>query len=461
MNENILLQTDSYKQTHWRMYPPGTTVVESYLETRPGGECDFSVFFGLQYLLKRYLTGSRVTAEMIEEAHAFCRGHFRLDVWPRAGWEHILHRHDGRLPVEIRAVPEGMRVPEGNVLLTIRNTDPACFWLTNHLETMLVQIWYPLTIATLGRVQRDLLMDASRKSGTPEIVPFQLHDFGYRGATSQESAALGGAAHLVHFRGTDTLAACSLLRRFYGADMPGYSVPAAEHSTITAWGRQAEEEAYAHILQAFPEGIVSVVSDSYDIRHACRALWGSSLKDRVTQRAGTVVVRPDSGDPVSVVLDCLRILGDAYGSITNEKGYRVLPDYLRLIQGDGITRHTLGGIVDALLEAGWSTDNLVFGSGRGLLQDCSRDTLLVAMKCSHAVVNGEGREVFKQPVTDPTKRSLRGRLALVRDSEGELRTVNADSLPSAQEHVLEPVFRDGELLRDMQWEQVLAQAETG
>ncbi len=153
MEDNILLQTDSYKQTHWRMYPPGTTEIESYLEARQGGECSHTVFFGLQYLLKRYLTGTRVTADLIQQAAMFCQAHFGHDVWPEAGWQHILEHHAGRLPVEICAVKEGQCLPAGHVLLTIRNTDPACYWLTNHLETLLVQVWYPLTIASLGRVQ--------------------------------------------------------------------------------------------------------------------------------------------------------------------------------------------------------------------------------------------------------------------------------------------------------------------
>ncbi len=458
MQDNILLQTDSYKQTHWRMYPPGTTEIESYLEARQGGRYGHVVFFGLQYLLKRYLTGIRVTEERMQQAQTFCQAHFGQDVWPQAGWQHILEHHNGQLPVEICAVREGQRVPSGHVLLTIRNTDPACYWLTNHLETMLVQIWYPMTIASLDRVQYDLLQEAAERSGNPAGVPFQLHDFGYRGSTSEESAALGAAAHLVHFRGTDTLAGCRLLQEYYGATMPGFSVPAAEHSTITAWGPQGEQEAFDHILQAYPTGIVSVVSDSWDILHACRDLWGKALRNQVQVREGTVVVRPDSGDPIPTVLECLKLLGEAFGAPQNTKGYRLLPDYIRLIQGDGITRQSLPAIVEALLDAGWSTDNIVFGSGGGLLQECTRDTLRVAMKCSHAVINGEGREVYKQPVTDPDKHSRGGRLALIRDASGDFHTVQTDQLQAADHNLLEPVFRDGMLLRDMTWEEVLSQA---
>ena len=458
MQDNILLQTDSYKQTHWRMYPPGITEIESYLEARKGGECGHSVFFGLQYLIKRHLTGARVTSELIQQAQVFCQDHFGEQVWPRSGWQHILDHHGGCLPVEICAVREGQSVPAGNVLLTIRNTDPACFWLSNHLETLLVQIWYPLTIASLSCMQFEILRAAADRSGDPKLVPYQLHDFGYRGSTSQESAALGGAAHLLHFRGTDTMAGCRLLQQYYGASMPGFSIPAAEHSTITTWGEQGEREAFAHILDAHPEGTVSVVSDSWDIRRACRELWGSALRERVQARDGTVVVRPDSGDPNSTVLDCLEILGEAFGTSRNAKGYRLLPEYIRLIQGDGITRRSLPRLVDAIMEAGWSTDNIVFGSGGGLLQDCTRDTLRVAMKCCHAIINGKAREVYKQPATDPSKSSRRGRLALVQDkNSGTFDTVSAKEIGMADLNLLEPVFRDGELLRDMTWDQVLRQ----
>ena len=229
MQDNLLLQTDSYKQTHWRMYPPGTSEIESYMEARRGGEYRHVVFFGLQYLLKRYLAGVRVTAEQIQQAEEFCQAHFGQDVWPRDGWQHILDRHGGRLPVEIRAVREGRRVPTGQVLLTIRNTDPACYWLTNHLETMLVQIWYPMTIASLDRIQYDILHEAAEQSGDPAGVPFQLHDFGYRGSTSEESAALGKTGTVVYVIGTTDPVAPEGRDGSHGNQLPGrfrgYKVP--------------------------------------------------------------------------------------------------------------------------------------------------------------------------------------------------------------------------------------------
>ena len=450
VSDNIILSADSYKQTHHKMYPPDTRYVGSYLESREGGEYDTTVFFGLQYLLDRHLAGVRVTEDGIREAEELCKWHFgRDDVFNRPGWEHILDEHGGRLPVSIRAVPEGTVVPSGNVLLTIQNTDHAVPWLTNHIETVLLQLWYPCTVSTIGRILRGLVEYELRASGVrPNDIDyaasFALHDFGFRGSTSTESAALGGAAHLVNFEGTDNLAAVRLLAAHYGAKEPGYSVPAAEHSTITSWGEEREADAYSHILDAYPTGTVSVVSDSWDVIRACRDIWGGTLKDRVAGGAPgrRLVIRPDSGDPLHTLLECLGVLGEKFGYAENRFGYKVLPGYIRLLQGDGITRHSLPNILKGLQLGGWSAENVVFGSGGGLLQDCDRDTLRFALKCNWADVNGEIRDVFKRPATDVSKSSKAGKLKLVR-SGGDYRTVRSGE---PGDDVMREVFRDGRVL---------------
>ena len=448
MLDNIILLTDSYKETHWKMYPPGTRTIYSYLEARRGGEYGEVMFFGLQYFLMKYFAGAVVSAEKIERAARFVTAHFGApEVFNREGWEHVLSQHGGTLPVEIRAVPEGLVVPEGNVLLTIENTCPHCAWLVNHLETVLVELWYPCTVGTISREMKKIIRAGLERSGTPSdgVLAFKLHDFGFRGSTSPESAALGGAAHLVNFQGTDTLAACELLIDSYAAEMPGVSIPAAEHSTITVWGEDAEGDAFAHILKQYPAGLVSVVSDSWDVYRACQELWGERL---------------NSGPPEVVVPDCLDVLGERFGFSVNPKGYRVLPDTVRLIQGDGIKRQTLAGIVDAILECGWSLDCVTFGSGGGLLQDCNRDTQNFALKCAYGVVGDEAREVWKRPATDPMKDSKRGRLMLVEgDTDRRYMTV-AQGTPGASD-VLVPVFRDGQLLHTWTLEQVRARAALG
>lgn len=454
MKHNIILRTDSYKVSHYRQYPQGTRTVHSYLESR-GGLHPTTNFFGLQYLLKNYLEGIQVTQEKIAKAKKFFTAHFGGEMFNEAGWNHILNRHGGHLPVSIRAVPEGTSVPTGNVLMTIENTDPACYWLTNYLETLLVQVWYPTTVCTNSNYSRRLILEALERTGDPKLIDFKLHDFGYRGSTSVESAGIGGAAHLVNFNGTDTLAALELLADDYGEEMAGFSIPAAEHSTITSWGRENESAAYANMLKQYPTGLVAVVSDSYDIYRACRELWGKELKDQVLAREGTLVVRPDSGNPPDVVVGVLNTLGEAFGCTVNGKGFKVLNDKVRVIQGDGIDHEMIDTILGRTAIAGWSADNITFGSGGGLLQKVNRDTQRFAFKCSAIEINSEWQPVSKDPITDPGKRSKGGRLALVRNGD-EFKTVTIDQAGGRDELV--EVFRNGKLLVDQRFAQIRKRA---
>ena len=462
---NPILMTDSYKLTHYRMYPPGTRYVGSYLEARRDAFFEKTMFFGLQYLLERYFAGPVVQREDIEMADDFCRSHFQQDLFNRDGWEYILNSHAGRLPVSIKAVPEGTLVPRSNVMLTVENTDPYVPWLTNHLETVLVQLWYACTVATISYYLKVKMAEALGRSGTMADLPFKVHDFGYRGSSSIESAALAGAAHLVNFLGTDTIAGIELLCRHYGADfgdkMPGFSVPAAEHSTITSWGRDGELQAYQNILDQYPTGIVSVVSDSYNIFEACERYWGGELKDAVATESGrTLVVRPDSGDPLRTITRCLLILGQCFGYRENEQGFRVLPDYIRLIQGDGINMESLPRIVDGIMEAGWSLDNLVFGSGGGL-RDCNRDTQSIALKCNWIDRDGEIMPISKDPISSAEegqlyKGSKAGQIKLVQRLDGEFETVPADD--HRPDRLIE-VFRNGALTQKTTIENIRRRAE--
>ncbi len=453
---NILLLTDSYKVSHHKQYPPGTEVVYSYFESR-GGEFLETVFFGLQYLLEEYLAGAVVTPERIDAAEQVFARHFPGDsFFYRAGWQHIVDTHAGRLPVRIKAVPEGSVLPTGNVLMTIENTDPACYWLTNYLESLLVQVWYPCTVATQSRAMKQVIAAFLQETGDPNQLPFKLHDFGFRGVSSVETAAQGGAAHLLNFRGTDNLAGIVQAQRYYGADMPGYSIPAAEHSTITSWGRDHETDAYRNMLHQFPHGLVAVVSDSYDVLNACRNIWGHALKADVLRRHGTLVVRPDSGDPPTIVVQVLDILGEAFGFSVNDKGYRVLDSHVRVIQGDGVDRAMLSKILEALRAKRWSADNIAFGSGGGLLQKLNRDTCRYALKCSSATVNGVERDVFKLPVTDREKQSKAGRLKLIR-RRGSYVTVR-DSAEHPEPDLLAEVFLNGELCNRQSWADICQRA---
>jgi nicotinamide phosphoribosyltransferase len=408
MSDNLIIRTDSYKVTHWKQYPPNAEYVYSYYESR-GGTPSKTVFFGLQYYLKKYLAGEVVTDDMIEDAQMFFEKHFGRDVFNIDGWQRIVDEHGGRLPVVIKALPEGSLVDVSTPLMTVENIDPELPWLTNYIETILCEIWYPITVSTRSHYMKQTIMKYLEDTGTPEDVGFKLHDFGFRGSTSVESASIGGAAHLVNFFGTDTMVALEMLAEYYDCDMAGVSIPASEHSTITSWGRENEVDAFDNMITQFPDGIIACVSDSFNIYEACDALWGRKLRDKVMSRDGTLVVRPDSGYPEKVVLQCLEILGDRFGYTTNEKGYKVLDPHVRMIQGDGIDHDMITSILEVMKMKGWSADNIAFGSGGALLQKMNRDTYNFAFKCSEITINGEQYPVYKNPITQHDKASKSGR----------------------------------------------------
>jgi nicotinamide phosphoribosyltransferase len=427
MQNNILLLTDSYKLSHYKQYPSGTSHIYSYFESR-GGKFEQVTFFGLQYLLKEYLAGEVVTQAKIDQAAKLYAAHFGSEtLFNREGWEYILEKYQGRLPIRIKAVAEGAVIPTHHVLMTVENTDPKCYWLSNFLETLLVQLWYPCTVATTSKAVRSLILSYLEKTGDPSLIDFKLHDFGFRGVSSVESAGIGGAAHLVNFMGTDTVTALTFIQEYYQPDsMFGFSIPAAEHSTITSWKQEGELEAYRNMLDQYPEGLVAVVSDSYDVYYACEKLWGEALKEKILARNGTLVVRPDSGVPKDVVLKVTEILGEKIGYTINEKGYKVLVPQIRVIQGDGVNYESIGEILENLALNGWSADNITFGMGGALLQKVHRDTQKFAFKCSCATVDGQDRLVFKDPITDHGKKSKKGRLKLI------LKTTNIIRLTSTK-----------------------------
>jgi len=457
--DNLPLLTDGYKLTHHAQYPEGTEGVYSYFESRVGATYSETVFFGLQYLLKRHFEGEVVTGAMIDAARAFTDAYFgRPGLFNEPMWRHIAGRHGGRLPVRVRAVAEGVSVPASHVLVTVENTDPACFALTNHLETVLSHLWYPCTVATRSRKIKLLLARFLDETAGPEAragLPYMLHDFGYRGVESAEAAGVGGAAHLVNFRGTDTLAGVQTAMRYYGAGPDcAASVPATEHSVMTSLGPEGEAGLFGRVLDLYPAGAVSVVSDSYDIFAAVRGVvCDPAYRARVLARDGVLVIRPDSGDPVTTLLRLLDILAEGYGAAPNARGFREIHPKVRLLWGDGLGYDGVYDILNALRSAGWSAANMAcFGCGGGLLQRLDRDTQRFAFKCSAQKRDGVWRGVAKNPL-DTTKASKRGRLALVRGEGGGWRTVPEDeALPGR--NLLEPVFEDGRLLRDMAFDEV-------
>jgi len=459
---NPILAADSYKASHKWQYPEGTEYVSSYVEARAdnsGLALPGSVFFGLQPYL-RQLAENPVTDAGIAKALAVFTAHGVP--FFEEGWRQILERHAGRLPVEIRAVAEGSVVPFSNAVVQVVNTDPDAYWLTSYLETALQRaVWYPSTVATISWAVKAILREFwARTSDAPlESLDFKLHDFGARGASSGESAALGGMAHLVNFKGTDTIEALLAADEFYGEAMAGFSIPAAEHSTITSWGRDGEVAAYANMLRQFggPGRLVAVVSDSYDVFNAVEKLWGGELRQQVLDMGGTLVIRPDSGDPVEVVAQVLKLTAQAFGASRNAKGYHVLNPAVRVIQGDGVNPRSIRAILERMTADGFAIDNIAFGMGGALLQKVDRDTFSWAMKASAIRVGGQWRDVYKEPVTDMGKGSKRGRLALTRQ-DGRWQTVQQDSCPDS-DNLLRPVFRDGEVLATTTFAEVRALAE--
>lgn len=462
--ENLILLADAYKYSHHKLYIPGTEYIYSYLESR-GGKFDETVFYGLQYFLREYLEGVVITKEKLDEAGKELLEVFgRDDIFDRSRFEYIIEKHGGKLPIRIKAVKEGTVVPVRNVLMTIENTDPRCYWLTNFLETLLMQVWYPCTVATVSREIKKVVKQYYEQTASAAAfagIDFVLNDFGFRGASSVESAGIGGSAHLVSFSGSDTIAGSTYAKRYYQAKTaPGLSIPATEHSICTLLGEEGELEIFKHVLNTFPTGTIACVSDSYNIFRACEQYWGTELRDQILARQGTLVIRPDSGDPVQTLLRVFHILMEKFGYTVNEKGYKVLPPQVRVIQGDGISYSSIPGIFAALAEAGISAENLVLGMGGALLQRVNRDTQEFALKCSYAQVNGQHIDVQKSPVEldaqgnlrTSSKKSKAGKLKLVLDN-GQFATLRENERPELEDQLI-TVFENGHLTGSITFDEV-------
>lgn len=444
---NILLSADSYKMSHFRQYPPGTEYVYSYIESR-GGEWPQGVFFGLQMYIKKFLTTPISQADIDEIADFAPRHGVPCNV---EGFQYILDKHDGFLPLQIKAIPEGTIVPVRNALVQVVNTDPKCWWLTSFMETALLRaVWYPTTVCTGSFETKKVIHRWLDKTADDlSLLGFLLHDFGARGVSSMESAEIGGIAHLVNFIGSDTMEAVWAAEKYYGteAGMAAFSLPASEHSTITSWGEDNEIGAFRNMLEEFgaPGGLVACVSDSFNIWNAID-MW-KELEPLILEKGCKLIIRPDSGDPVETPVNVVKKCIEVFGSTMNTKGYKVLPAHIGVIQGDGVSTHNINEILFRLAEAGISSANLAFGQGGALLQEHSRDRMKFAMKCSATTRGGETFDVYKDPITDRGKQSKRGVLAVVFDGE-ELKTIREEDLPAEGEDLLRTVFYNGTLMVD-------------
>ncbi len=443
-HNNVIIDVDNYKHCHYALYPPGTQYVSSYIESR-GGYLPSTMFVGLQAYLREYLM-SPITLEQIDEAEHIEREqgmHFNRELWLG-----VLNDHGGFLPVEIEAVPEGTVLPPRNVLVQLVNTDPKYFWTTSFFETALLRaVWYPTTIGSISWLAKQIIRESLEyTSDSPEVLRHMLHDYGARGVSSQESAGLGGMAHLVNFSQSDTVPGIVAAKRYYNAGNISNSGCNSEHAGFCAWGRDNEASALKNMLDTYADtGIAILLTDTYDHENCVKNIIGKELKSQIQNFPGLVGVRPDSGDVVTVTSDTTQWLMDSFGYETNSKGFKVLPSYIRVVQGDGVTFEALPSIFIEMEKRGFSAENAIFGMGGGLLQHHNRDTMNFGQKANAVFVDGNWQDISKTPTGADFKISKKGRLALTIEN-GVHKTVPRDSI-KPEKNLLQPVFRNGKLLK--------------
>lgn len=467
---NLLLNTDVYKFGHLYQYPKGTTKVYSYLQARkPNREI---VFYGLQYYLSNFLT-SPVTKENVDEFIEIVTSILGPDKVERKHYDALVEL--GYIPLEIRAVEEGSVIPSQNVLMTITNTHPDFAWLVGYVESLLLKVWNTCTVASNSRELRNVCLKYAKETcDNIEHLPFQIHDFGYRGCSSEETSALSGSAHLLSFLGTDTVPAVSLINKYYNKNKIwpiGLSVPATEHSVMCAYGRDNEITAYKQMLTTYPTGIVSIVSDTYNLWNVLTN-FTDELYSEIVNREGKVVFRPDSGNPHNIIcgdveypegspenLGAMRLLWDKFGGTVNSKGFKILNPKVGLIYGDGITPKVMVGILQQLQDMKFASSNIVFGVGGLLLQNFNRDTLGFAIKATQIVINGNELAIQKDPITDTGKKSHTGYLALRQADNDEYYTVDGLSKEAETNTLLSLVYRNGKIIRETSIEEIRSKVQ--
>lgn len=467
IENNICLLTDSYKVTHHYFYPEKTEKIYSYLENRVGAEFNKTIFYGLQYVIKKYLEGSVVSEEKVLEAQKIIETHIGKDIFNLDDWLYIANDLGGKLPIEIKAVPEGTPVDVGNVLMTVENTDKRCFWLPNYLESLLLQVWYPSTIATLSAEVKKLFNFYLEVTGSSkDNIDFMLHDFGYRGASSTESSKLCGSAHLLSFSGTDTIPALAIPENYYkdnednnselidskyscsNFNIYGFSVQATEHSVMTSLGPEYEMDQVINVLNHGKNGVLAMVIDSYDYMNFLKTatMNGNEVNNAIINflnrsSENKIVFRPDSGEPVSTTLDCLNIIGEGFGTHLTSEGYKLFDVNVGLLWGDGLDYHKIRDILFAMKNNRWAAENIIFGMGGGLHTDVVRDTQRSAFKSSAQKREGKWYDIYKEPL-DTSKKSKAGRFKLIKDNKFfKTVPINDDG-----EDYLQSVFKNGELL---------------
>ena len=470
---NSLLNTDGYKVDHRRQYPANTSLVYSNWTPRKSRikGIDEVVFFGLQYFIKKYLqedfTLNFFSKTKDEVVKSYGRRINSFLGENQVGVQHIEALHDlGYLPIKIKALPEGSRVPIRVPMFTVYNTLPEFFWLTNYFETLLsTTVWLPCTSATLALEYRKILDEyANETSSLESFVDWQAHDFSMRGMAGLEACCMSSAGHLLSFKGTDTIPAIDFLEAYYNADADkeiiGGSVAATEHSVMCMGTKAGEFETFKRLItEVYSTGIVSIVSDSWDLWKVL-TVYLPKLKNEVLNREGKVVIRPDSGDPVKIICGnfeadneferkgVIELLWELFGGKVNEKGDKELDEHIGAIYGDSITLDRAREICARLKSKGFASTNIVLGIGSYTYQYNTRDTFGFAMKATYGEVNGEGRAIFKDPITDDgTKKSARGLLKVERVNN-KFTLIDEVSWEDEEKGELEIVFENGKLIRE-------------
>jgi nicotinamide phosphoribosyltransferase len=481
---NSLFLTDGYKLDHRRQYPAGTSLVYSNWTPRKSRMegMDEVVFFGLQYFLKKYIIEDfekhffsqpkeKVVAMYARRINNYLGAH-------SIAFDHIEKLHDlGYIPMVFKALPEGVSVPIRVPMFTMYNTLPEFFWLTNYFETVLsTVIWLPCTAATIAKKYREILTSYAEKTSTiPDFVQWQGHDFSMRGMAGIEAGTIASAGHLLSFTGTDTLPAIDFLEEYYNADsdkeLIAGSVAATEHSVMCMGTTTGEFDTYQRLItEIYPSGIVSIVSDTWDLWKVLTEII-PALKNEILARDGKVVIRPDSGNPTDILCGnpngksdaerkgVVELLWDIFGGHVNAKGYKELVPQIGAIYGDSITLNRAEEICRRLMEKGFATTNIVLGIGSYTYQYNTRDTFGFAMKATYGEVNGEGRAIFKNPITDDgTKKSAKGLMKVVLN-KGKYELIDEVSWEEEAQGELKEVFRDGKMTSETSLAEIRARIQ--
>ena len=476
---NPLLLTDGYKVDHRRQYPNKTTLVYSNWTPRKSRieGIEEVIFFGLQYFIKKYIIEDFETNFFSKPKDEVLKAYSRrINSYlgeNSVGIDHIGDLHDlGYIPMVFKALPEGSSVPIKVPMFTMYNTLPEFFWLTNYFETLIsTTVWLPCNSATIAYQYRQILDKyAAETSSIPEFVDWQGHDFSMRGMAALEAALISGAGHLLSFTGTDTIPAIDFLESYYNAnsdeELIGGSVAATEHSVMSMGTNSAEQETFKRLItEVYPKGIVSVVSDTWDLWKVLSE-YIPNLKNEILSRDGKLVIRPDSGDPVKIICGdpdateplakkgVVQLLWDTFGGTVNEKGYKELDSHVGAIYGDSITLDRAVSICEGLKKNGFASTNVVLGIGSFTYQYNTRDTFGFAMKATYGEVDGVGRDIYKDPITDDgTKKSARGLIKIVKEN-GTFKLIDKVSWEEEKQGELKEVFRNGKLLVDQSLKEI-------